>query len=130
MEVQENFTSIRLPLAHCADGRFSFVDEETNGSYPFANVFNELNRINGLTHLWLLVSWMERALSGDEPLIVLKTICCFSVFNFEFSFFGGIAQRLPLFMLLGQPSCKCVRGCWQPSGKFVTGGQRVMATLW
>ncbi len=33
-------------------------------------------------------------------------------------------------MLLGQPSCKCVRGCWQPCGKFVIGGQRVLATLW
>jgi hypothetical protein len=27
----------------------SFVDQETNGSYPFAN---GLNRLNRLTHLW------------------------------------------------------------------------------
>ncbi len=29
-----------------------FVDEETNGSYPFANRLNGLSGLNGLAHLW------------------------------------------------------------------------------
>jgi hypothetical protein len=32
----------------------------------------------------LVVVWMDRALFGDERLTVLKTICCFLVFNFVF----------------------------------------------
>jgi hypothetical protein len=31
-----------------------FVDEETNGSYPFANGLNGQNGLNGLVYLWLL----------------------------------------------------------------------------
>jgi hypothetical protein len=27
-------------------------------------------------------------------------------------------------------SCKCAVGCWQPSGKFVTRGKRVLASFW
>jgi hypothetical protein len=67
---------------------------------------------------------MDRALfGGDEPSNSFKTISCFLFFNFEFY----CLQRLPL---VGQPSCKCVSGCWQPSGKSVTRGQRVLAILW
>ncbi len=33
---------------------------------------------------------------------------------------------LSLCMLLGQR----VRGCWRPSGKYVTGDKKVLATLW
>jgi hypothetical protein len=42
----------------------------------------------------------------------------------------GISERLPFCVQMGQPSCNCAIGCWQPSGKFVTGGKRVLATLW
>ncbi len=62
----------------------------------------------------------------------------------NFTFFRGIAQRLPLCVQLGQPICNVpkvvsnplanflhgVRGYWQPSGKFVTGCQRLLAALW
>jgi hypothetical protein len=48
----------------------------------------------------------------------------------NFTFLRGVAERLPLCVQLGQPSCKCAIGCWQPYGKFVTGGKRVSATIW
>jgi hypothetical protein len=60
---------------------------------------------------------MERAFFGDDHVIVFKTICCFLVLTLNFTFFRDIALRLPFCMLLGQPS-----------GKFVTAGQRVLAT--
>ncbi len=42
---------------------------------------------------------MDRALFEDEYLIVFVTICCFSVFNFEF-YFSSFAQRIdPLYVL-------------------------------
>jgi hypothetical protein len=77
---------------------------------------------------------MERAFFRDEPMIIFIPIYCFLVFNFEFTFFRGIAQRLPLCVQLGQPFCNVpkvvsnplanflqgVSGYWQPSGKFVT----------
>jgi hypothetical protein len=70
---------------------------------------------------------MDRALFGDEPLRVCKLICCLLFFNlWILLFFRGVAKRLSLCMLLGQ----CVRGCWRPSGKYVTGDQKVLATLW
>ncbi len=40
-----------------------FVDEETKGSYPFANGLNGLNRLNGLNglaHLCVLNNFLER----------------------------------------------------------------------
>ncbi len=87
---------------------------------------------------------MERALFRDEPLIICIHIHCFLVLTLNFTFFRGIAQRLPLFVQLGQPFCNVpklvsnppanfshgVWGYWQPSGKFVTGCQRLLATLW
>jgi hypothetical protein len=48
------FSLIRLPFAHRAKNCFSFcpfIDEETNGSYPFANGLNGLNGLNILAHL-------------------------------------------------------------------------------
>jgi hypothetical protein len=39
------FSVIQLPFARCANKRkffLSFADEETNGSYPFANGLNRL----------------------------------------------------------------------------------------
>jgi hypothetical protein len=47
--------------------------------------------------------------------------------GFQLLDFRGGAQRLPLRLLLGQPSFKCVTGCWQPFGKFVSGGWMVLA---
>jgi hypothetical protein len=46
----------------------------------------------------------HRALIGDKPLTDFITIYCCLVFDFEFYFFGGIAQKLPLCVQLGQPS--------------------------
>jgi hypothetical protein len=46
----------------------------------------------------LLMVWMDRALFGEEPLIVFITIYCFLVLNLNFTFFRGIAQKLPLSM--------------------------------
>jgi hypothetical protein len=51
MEAQEIFLN-PLPFAHLANGSLSFVsfvNEETNGSYPFAN------GLNGLALLWCTV---------------------------------------------------------------------------
>ncbi len=73
---------------------------------------------------------MDRALFWDVSLIVFIPIYCFLVFTFNFTFFRGIAHSLPLCVQLGQPSSKCAKGCRQASGKFVTGGKRVSATLW
>ncbi len=94
----------------------------------------------------LFVVWMERALFTDEPLTIFIPIYmyCFLVLTFNFTFFRGIAQRLPLCVQLGQPFCNVlkvvsnplvnflqgVRGYWPPSGKFVTGCQRLLETLW
>jgi hypothetical protein len=58
----------------------------------------------------MLVVWIDRALSGDDPLIVFEVYLLLLGFNFEFNFFS--------------------RGYWQPSGQFFTGYQRVLATLW
>jgi hypothetical protein len=48
---------------------------------------------------------MDRALFGDEPLIVfVATVFIASWFlTFNFNFFRGIAQKLPLCVQLGQP---------------------------
>jgi hypothetical protein len=72
----------------------------------------------------LLVLWMDRALFGDEPLVILKLseASWFSTLNF--TFFRSIAQRLPFCVLLEKPFGICVRGCWQPSGKNLLQGVR------
>jgi hypothetical protein len=57
----------------------------------------------------LSVAWVDRALFGDEPMIVCITIYCFLVFNFEFLLSFEVLQK----------------GC-----TFVTGSKRVLATLW
>jgi hypothetical protein len=54
MEAQENFSLIRILFAHRANGKFllcPFVDEETDGSYPFAN---GVKGLNVLAHLWAM----------------------------------------------------------------------------
>jgi hypothetical protein len=73
---------------------------------------------------------MDRAF-GDEHMIDFKTIYGFWVFNFEFYFFHRYCTKVaPLSCLfLRQPSCKCIRDCWQPSCKFVPGGQRVLVRV-
>jgi hypothetical protein len=73
---------------------------------------------------------MDRAVFGDEPLIVFINIYCFSVFNFEFYFLQRYGRKDALRVQMGQPSCKDAFGCSKPSNKFVTGGKRVLATLW
>jgi hypothetical protein len=53
-----------------------------------------------------MVVWMDRALFGDEPLIVFLKLFIASWFlTLNFTFFRGIAQRLPHCVQLGQPSC-------------------------
>jgi hypothetical protein len=93
--------------------------------------------------------WLDRALfrriiwrwTSD----ILKLICYLLVLNFKFYFLLRCCKKveLALCMLLGQFSCKCVRGCrqpsgnffigirgcWQPSGKFSIWCQRALAIL-
>jgi hypothetical protein len=45
---------------------------------------------------------MERVELGDEPLMALNTSSCFWV-KLNFKFFGGMAKKSPLGMLMGQP---------------------------
>ncbi len=81
----------------------------------------------------------------------LKLSVASCIFILTFSFFRRIAKSLPLSLLLGQPSCKClsrlsntfwqllwrvintlwprIRGCWPPSGKYVLFA-KVFNTLW
>ncbi len=74
-------------------------------------------------------------------MIALKTICCFSVFNFEFDFLqrycttvaslcviGAILLQMchRLLATLRQICYGGDRRQWQPSGKFVIGCQRVL----
>ncbi len=75
-------------------------------------------------------STMEVPLFGDEPLKVLITNCCFLVFIFEFYFLQRYCRKVAPMCVIGATLFKCSIGCWQPSGKFVTGGKRVLATLW
>jgi hypothetical protein len=84
---------------------------------------------------------MDRTELGNEPLIVFKLYECFWVLYFKFQAFLSYLKRLSLGILKGQASRKCLRGywllaalsegvreCWQPSDKYVTGCQRVLAT--
>jgi hypothetical protein len=75
---------------------------------------------------------MDRALFRDKPLKVFITIYSFLVFIFEFYFLKRYCRKvaLPICVQLGEPSCKCAIGCWQLSGKFITGGKRVLVTIW
>ncbi len=105
------------------------------------------NKIKGtVSRDWdgLFVVWMERALFRDEPLIIFTPFIVSWFLTLNFTFFRGIAQRLPLCVQLRQPFCNVpkvvsnplvnflqgVRDYWQPSSKFVTGCQRLLATLW
>jgi hypothetical protein len=82
---------------------------------------------------------MDRALFGDEPLMILKIICCFFIYNVEvYCLQRGISERFPLCLSLGNSPVKVLkivgnplenlsqgaRGHWQLSGKFVIGCQR------
>jgi hypothetical protein len=73
---------------------------------------------------------MDRSLSGDEPLIVFIIIYCFLVFNFEFCFLKRYCTKVAPLCAVVATLLECAIGCWQPSGKFVTRGKRVLATLW
>ncbi len=55
---------------------------------------------------------MDRALAGDEPMIVLKATSCVLVLNLNIISTRGTAKKVPLCMLMGQPSCKCFRVYW------------------
>jgi hypothetical protein len=57
----------------------------------------------------------------DEPLIVFITICCFLVITFNFTFFRENAERLLLYLLMGQPCCKCVSVFGSPLKKLLQG---------
>jgi hypothetical protein len=63
---------------------------------------------------------MDRALFGDEPLIVFIIIYCFLVVNFEF-FLERYCTSVGPLCAVGATCFKCFIGCWQPSGKFVIG---------
>jgi hypothetical protein len=62
----------------------------------------------------LFVRWVDRTQLRDGPLVVFKTFPC--IFS-NFTFFGGIADRLPL----------CTVYQW---GTFLKMCQRLLATLW
>jgi hypothetical protein len=49
----------------------------------------------------LLVVWMDRALFGDEPLIVFITIYCYLVFNVEFNFLQRYFKEVALSNVIG-----------------------------
>ncbi len=65
--------------------------------------------------------WVDRALFGDEPLIVFKFICCFLVFNFEFYFLQRCFKKVALLYVI---RVSLLQMC-QVVGEFVIGGQRV-----
>ncbi len=73
---------------------------------------------------------MDRALFGDKPLIIFIPIYCFLVFNFEFYFVQRYCTKVASLCAIGETLLQCTKGCWQPSGKFVIGRQRLLATLW
>jgi hypothetical protein len=54
------------------------------------------------------VVYIDRAKLEDEPLIGSKTFCRF--LYFYFSFFRGIAKRLPLSLSIGQSLANVYRG--------------------
>ncbi len=76
------------------------------------------------------VCGMERALFRDEPLIFFRPIYCFLVFNLEFYFLHRYCTKVASLCAIGTTLLQCAKGCQQPSGKFFTGGKRVLATLW
>ncbi len=98
---------------------------------------------------------MDRALFGDDPLIVFITICCFLVFNFKFYFLQRCCTKVvPLYVTgatllqicqkLLTTLCKIcyrgsedidnlltnllwgVRGYWQPYNKFFRGYWQIL----
>jgi hypothetical protein len=85
--------------------------------------------------------YTDRALFGDEPLTMFKTIRCDLVFNFKLIFFRGNAERAPFVCqwgsslanvskVIGNPVAKllrCVRGYWPPNGKIVRECQIILA---
>ncbi len=73
---------------------------------------------------------MDRALFRYEPLIVFIIMYCFLVFKFEFYFLKRYCTNVAFLCAVGARLLECAKSCWQPSGKFVTGGKRVLATLW
>jgi hypothetical protein len=59
----------------------------SNSKYLSSVVMTSIEVLKGIVSRdGLLVAWMDRALFGDEPMIVFLTIFCFLVFNFEFYF--------------------------------------------
>ncbi len=66
----------------------------------------------------LFVVWMERALFRGEPLIIFIPIIASWFLTLNFTFFRGIAQRLPLCVQLGQPFCNVPKVVSNPLAKF------------
>jgi hypothetical protein len=76
-----------------------------------------------------LVVWMDRALFKDKLLIDFIIIYCFLVFNFEFYFLQRYCTKVVPLCVIGVTLMQICQSCWQFSGKFVTGGKMVLATL-
>jgi hypothetical protein len=57
-------------------------------------------------------------------------IFCFVIFNFEFYYLKRYCTKVAPLCAVGATLLECAKGCWQPSGKFVPGGKRVLVTLW
>jgi hypothetical protein len=72
--------------------------------------------------------WMDRSLFDDEPLIVFMTISSW-FFNFEFYFLQRYCTKVAPLCTIGATLLQCAIGCWQLSGKFEIGRQRLLATL-
>jgi hypothetical protein len=72
--------------------------------------------------------WGDVKSSKELISILLAKILSPQVFILYFYFLQRYFRKvLPLYV--GQASCKCIRDYWHPSGKFVTGCQRVLGTL-
>jgi hypothetical protein len=124
---------------------FSMLEIFTRRFQPWLGEYTH-TLIGTVSRDWdgLIVVRMEKAIVKDESLIIFVLIFASWFVTLNFTFFRGIAQRLLLCVQLGQPFCNVpkvvsnpltnflqgVRGYWQPSGKFVTGCQRLLATLW
>jgi hypothetical protein len=71
---------------------------------------------------------MDRAVFGDEPLIVFIAIYCFLGLNFEFYLLQRYFTKVVPLCVIWAPSYKYAKQCGQPSGKCDIGCQRLLAT--
>ncbi len=78
---------------------------------------------------WGVWHFKEKSLLEESP-TVFHLILYLLFLNLNFIFPRGIAERLPLWMLTGQPPGRFSSGYRQPSGKFVIWYRWVFANLW